>query len=70
MSDDPSYWLDHFNGDSELAALLTGSMTRRPCPWCGRGLRPCNLQRHIDAAHFKQLTIDDIVNPPQTAKAP
>jgi hypothetical protein len=58
---DPSYWLDRFNGDGALAALVVGGLTRRPCPWCGRELRPCNLARHIAAAHFRQLTIDDVL---------
>lgn len=31
----------------------------RPCPWCSRRMRPCNLSRHIAAQHFRQLTIDD-----------
>jgi hypothetical protein len=59
VSADPSYWLDHFNGDGHLAALMVGSLTRHPCPWCGRWLRPCNLTRHIAVQHFRQLTIDD-----------
>ena len=61
MSADPSYWLDHFNGDSSLAALVVGSLTRRKCPWCPRQLRPCNLDRHIAAEHFRQLTLDDVL---------
>jgi hypothetical protein len=59
---DPTYWLDHFNGDERLAYLVVGSMTRRPCPWCKRELRPCNMRRHIAAAHFRQLTIDDVLD--------
>jgi hypothetical protein len=68
MSDDPSYWLDHFNGDSHLAAFVVGSLTRRPCPWCERQLRPCNLSRHISARHFHQLTIDDELRAAQNEK--
>ena len=52
---------------AEACALL-----RVRCPWCHRSLRPCNLYRHIDAAHFKQLTIDDVLTegkPPQTGRA-
>lgn len=41
---------------AEACALL-----RVRCPWCDRDLRPCNLKRHIDATHFRQLTIDDVL---------
>lgn len=61
MNDDPDYWLDYFNGDSSLAALVVGSLTRRSCPWCEAELRPCNLDRHIAAKHFRQLTLDDVL---------
>ena len=69
MSADPSYWLDHFNGDGHLAALIVGGLTPRPCPWCGRKLRPCNMTRHIDAAHFRQMTIFDALDPDGRARA-
>jgi len=61
VSDDPSYWLDHFNGDDRLAALVVGSLTPRKCEWCERRLRPCNMRRHVEAAHFRQLTIFDVL---------
>lgn len=49
-------------GHSErLVAFIDGGMRPRPCPWCGRGLRPCNLSRHVAAVHFRQLTIDDVL---------
>jgi len=38
-----------------------GAMVVVRCGWCGRELRPCNLARHIAAAHFRQLTIDDVL---------
>lgn len=56
---DPSYWLDHFNGDQHLTAFVIGGLTRRPCIWCEAELRPCNMARHVAACHFRQLTIDD-----------
>jgi hypothetical protein len=59
VNDDPNYWLERFNGDSHLAWLVIGGMTKRRCPWCERELRPCNLNRHIAARHFRQMTIDD-----------
>lgn len=62
MTDDPSFWLDHFNGDSRLAALVVGGLTRRRCPWCERELRPCNIARHIAARHFRQMTIDEMLD--------
>jgi hypothetical protein len=61
LIDDPDYWLDHFNGDSTLAALVVGGMTRRRCLWCERELRPCNMARHVGAAHFRQLTLDEVI---------
>jgi hypothetical protein len=61
MTDDPDYWLDHFNGDSSLAALVVGGLTRRRCAWCEVELRPCNMARHVAAKHFRQLTIDDVL---------
>ena len=39
-----------------------GAMTTTHCPWCGRVLRPCNLTRHVSAQHYRQLTIDDVLN--------
>jgi hypothetical protein len=38
---------------------------RRPCPWCKRPLRPCNLKRHVAKHHFVQLTIDDALREPR-----
>ena len=38
-----------------------GAMVVVRCGWCGRELRPCNLARHVAAAHFRQLTIDDVL---------
>jgi len=38
-----------------------GAMVVVRCGWCERELRPCNLSRHIAAAHFRQLTIDDVL---------
>lgn len=51
---------------AEACALL-----RVRCPWCEpvRWLRPCNLSRHIAAAHFKQLTIYDALGDPEKGKA-
>lgn len=40
---------------AEACALL-----RVKCPWCERSLRPCNLSRHVAAAHHRQLTIYDM----------
>ena len=68
MSDDPSYWLDHFDGDGQLAALVVGGMTKQRCGWCERELRPCNMARHIAAAHFRQLTIDDMLDTPRAPR--
>lgn len=62
MSVDPSYWLDHFDGDDRLAAFVLGGLTRRRCGWCERELRPCNMARHVAAAHFRQLTLDDVLD--------
>jgi hypothetical protein len=45
--------------DSAWAAEL--ALIRRPCPWCGRSLRPCNLARHIEVTHFRQLNIDEVI---------
>jgi len=39
----------------------TGAMAVVRCGWCGREMRPCNLARHVAAAHFRQLTIDDVL---------
>jgi hypothetical protein len=39
----------------------TGAAVVVRCGWCGRELRPCNLGRHVAAAHFRQLTIDDVL---------
>ena len=61
MTDDPSYWIDHFDGDYHLAHLVIGGMTRRKCLWCERELRPCNMRRHVAARHFRQLTIFDVL---------
>lgn len=38
-----------------------GALTRVRCTWCERRLRPCNMRRHVDAAHFKQLTVDEVL---------
>jgi hypothetical protein len=38
-----------------------GALVTIRCEWCGRELRPCNLKRHTDAAHFRQLTIDEML---------
>jgi hypothetical protein len=38
-----------------------GALARTRCAWCGRELRPCNLPRHVAAAHFRQLTIDEVL---------
>jgi hypothetical protein len=62
-TDDPSYWLDYFVGDTRLAALVVGGLTRRRCPWCERELRPCNMGRHIAARHHRQMTIYDVLPP-------
>lgn len=51
-----------------MRAVLCARM-RRPCPWCERQLRPCNLSRHIAAQHHAQLTIYDELSR-ETAKAP
>jgi hypothetical protein len=37
------------------------AQVRTPCPYCGRHLRPCNTGPHIRAAHFRQLTIWDML---------
>jgi hypothetical protein len=42
------------------AAGRRGAARRVRCIWCKRAIRPCNLGRHIAAAHFQQLTIDDV----------
>ena len=39
-----------------------GAMVVVRCGWCGRELRPCNLARHTASAHYKQLTIDDVLD--------
>ena len=69
MTDDPSYWLDHFNGDEHLAAFVVAGLAKRRCPWCEAKLRPCNLTRHIAARHFRQLTIYDLLDPPKRPRA-
>jgi hypothetical protein len=66
--DDPDYWLDHFNGDGHLAALVVGGMTRRRCQWCEAELRPCNMRRHVEARHFKQLSIYDVLGPDEAPR--
>lgn len=48
----PRLWQLHPERAAAAAAIV------RPCPWCERRLRPCNLSRHVAAAHFRQLTID------------
>lgn len=40
---------------------LQAALIRVRCTWCERELRPCNMRRHVDAAHFKQLTVDDVL---------
>jgi hypothetical protein len=64
MTDDPSFWLDHFNGDSRMAALVVGGLTRHRCAWCERELRPCNMARHVAARHHRQMTIYDVLPAP------
>jgi hypothetical protein len=46
-----------FASDPELARRAAA--VRRRCGWCDELLRPCNLGRHIEAHHFRQLSIDD-----------
>ncbi len=62
MSSDPSYWLDHFDGDEQLAALVVGGMTRRRCPWCERELRPCRSGGTSTRSTSPQTTIDEILD--------
>jgi hypothetical protein len=38
---------------AERAALV-----RTRCIWCERELRPCNLDRHVRAAHFRQEELE------------
>jgi hypothetical protein len=33
---------------------LRAVAVRTSCVWCGLKLRPCNLERHIRAAHYRQ----------------
>ena len=47
--------------DGYRAWALEMALIRHRCPWCGRSLRPCNLGRHIAKAHFRQLTVDDVI---------
>lgn len=61
MPPDPSYWLERFNGNERLTAFVVGGLTRHKCDWCERELRPCNMARHIAAQHYRQLTIDDMI---------
>lgn len=42
--------------EPRIAAAIT-----RKCPWCTRQVRPCNLSRHVSAAHFHQLSIDEVI---------
>lgn len=51
-----------FARDPELARRAAA--VRRPCGWCEDVLRPCNLARHVQARHFRQLTIDEILDLP------
>jgi hypothetical protein len=44
-----------------LFGQLGATVTTR-CEWCGKEMRPCNLGRHISAAHFRQLTIDEVID--------
>jgi hypothetical protein len=46
--------------DADRAREL--AQIRRPCPWCGRVLRPCNLPKHIELEHYHQLTIDEVLD--------
>jgi hypothetical protein len=49
--------------DAQAAAVITmidASLRRIPCPWCELRYRPCNLGRHVAAAHHRQLTIWDV----------
>jgi hypothetical protein len=39
--------------------FIEASLRRSKCAWCERELRPCNMRRHVDAAHFHQLTVDE-----------
>lgn len=32
------------------------------CPWCDGRYRPCNLRRHIERVHHRQLTIYDMLD--------
>lgn len=44
--------------DSEGAKRLAA--IRRPCPWCGVDVRPCNLPAHLNV-HFHQLDLDEVI---------
>lgn len=45
---------ERFPERAAAAARIT-----RVCPWCRRSFRPCNLSRHIAAAHYRQMTIEE-----------
>jgi hypothetical protein len=47
--------------EERVAWAMACALIRRKCPWCDRELRPCNMARHVDAAHFHQLTVDEVI---------
>ena len=56
--------VDKWGHEPHLVAFIDAGQQRRPCPWCGTELRPCNLDRHVAARHFRQLTIYDVLDRP------
>lgn len=53
--------LERWGHDPKLVAFIDAGQRRYPCGWCDRELRPCNRDRHIQARHFRQLTVDDML---------
>ena len=51
-----------FDAHSASVAGQLGALTIHKCGWCEWRLRPCNMRRHVDAQHFRQLTIEDALD--------
>jgi hypothetical protein len=53
--------VDEFGNSWARECGRRGAAVRTRCVWCQRTLRPCNLRRHISATHYRQLTIDEVI---------
>lgn len=62
---------DEFRAEDRagLEAFIAAGLERRRCLWCERELRPCNMRRHVEARHFRQLTIYDVLGPDEPPNA-